>query len=134
MTNLNFLAGADWLNPPLRSWTDAEGLHVVTGDRTNFWQETHYGFRRDTGHFLGTHLSGDFTAYLSFWGEYQELYDQAGCMLRIDQDTWIKAGVEYSDGVLNVTTVVTRQGRSDWSVIPVPGLGGDQTIRLTRTG
>jgi regulation of enolase protein 1 (concanavalin A-like superfamily) len=107
---------------------------VETGDRTDFWQGTFYGFRRDDGHFLGAPVESDFTAHVTFSGEYRELYDQAGCMLRVDGGTWIKAGVEHSDGMANVSTVVTRSGRSDWSVIGVPGLEGPQSIRFTRIG
>jgi hypothetical protein len=130
-TELRFLDGAQWLNPPPRAWTDAEGLHVETGERTDLWEETFYGFRRDGGHVLGAPVEGDFTGQVTFSGDYRELYDQAGCMLRIDAANWIKAGVEHSDGIANVSTVVTRNGRSDWSVIGVPGLAGPQTVRLS---
>ena len=41
----------DWLNEP-PDWAEADGtLTVVTGDRTDFWRKTHYGFIRDDGHF-----------------------------------------------------------------------------------
>jgi hypothetical protein len=132
--DLSFLDGAQWLNPPPGVWTDADGLHVETGERTDFWQDTFYGFRRDSGHVLGAPVEGDFTGHVTFEGEYRELYDQAGCMLRIDAANWIKAGVEHSDGIPNISTVVTRNGRSDWSVIGVPGLAGAQTVRLSRIG
>jgi uncharacterized protein len=134
MPDLGFLDAATWLNPPPRTWSDRDGLHVVTGERTDFWQDTFYGFRRDDGHFLGSDVAGDFTGHVTFEGEYQELYDQAGCMLRLDWENWIKAGVEHSDGVANISTVVTRNGRSDWSVMPAPDLSGEQTVRFTRVG
>lgn len=44
-------------------------------------------------------------------------------MLRIDEQNYIKAGIEFVDGVYNLSTVVTHK-TSDWSVIalekPVP--------------
>ncbi len=50
-------------------------------------------------------------------------FDQAGLMLRIDNENYIKAGIEYVDGKYNVSAVVTHH-TSDWSVItldrPVP--------------
>lgn len=70
-------------------------------------------------------MDDNFTAHVAFEGEYQELYDQAGCMLRLDGENWIKAGVEHPDGVPYVSTVVTRNGRSDWSVMPAPNLAGE---------
>ena len=37
----------EWLNEP-PEWSEADGtLTVATGDRTDFWRKTHYGFIRD---------------------------------------------------------------------------------------
>ena len=49
-------------------------------------------------------------------GTYKDRFDQAGLMLRIDHENWIKAGIEFVDGHYNVSAVVTH-GKSDWSVI-----------------
>ena len=58
-----------WLNePPV--WRDENDiLLVTTGDRTDFWRETHYGFIRDDGHLRYRTVEGDFTAELSFAGD-----------------------------------------------------------------
>ena len=43
-------------------------------------------------------------------------YDQAGVVMIIDCDNWIKASCEWeSPGRLSLGCVVTRGGRSDWS-------------------
>lgn len=126
--------GASWLNPP-PEWRDGpEGLDVTTGDRTDFWQSTFYGFRRDDGHAFLKAAEAEFTATLEFAGAYETLYDQAGLMLRVDAENWIKAGIELSDGVTNFSVVVTRAGRSDWSVCAVPLVEGPQRIRMVRKG
>jgi regulation of enolase protein 1 (concanavalin A-like superfamily) len=84
-----------WLNEP-PFWRDEDGvLSVVTGDRTDFWRETHYGFIRDDGHFRYETVPGDFTAEIAFGGDYRALYDQAGLMLRADERNWLKAGIEF---------------------------------------
>ena len=55
-------------------------------------------------------------------------------LVRADATTWIKAGVEISDGVAQVGAVVTH-GVSDWSVAPVPGwTDSSVTIRVSRAG
>lgn len=68
-------------------------------------------------------------------GDYRELYDQAGMFLRIDETRWIKAGIEFTDGLMHFSVVVTN-GVSDWSVIPLPAAtpADPLTVRLTRHG
>ncbi len=124
-----------WLNEPEVHRGDAADLHITTGAKTDFWQETFYGFARDNGHAYLTPVEGDFTARVRFSGDYRELYDQAGLMLRIDARTWIKTGIEYTDGRMHFSVVVTN-GRSDWSIIPLPNAGRDDEIavQLTRHG
>lgn len=123
----------DWLNEPPR-WHEVDGtLKVTSGDHTDFWRETHYGFIRDTGHFAYRETSGDFSASLSFHGRYEELYDQAGLMLRVDEKTWIKAGIEYVGGQQMLSAVVTRDF-SDWSTMPLERPSDWVTIRATRQG
>lgn len=122
-----------WLNEPVTFSGDTLELRLTTDEKTDFWQETFYGFQRDNGHAYLTPVSGDFTASATVRGDYQELYDQAGLMLRIDQRNWIKTGIEYTDGLMHFSVVVTN-GTSDWSVIPLHGSGKDDevAVRLTR--
>ena len=128
------LSAARWhCAPPAWELTE-DMLTVTTGKETDFWQSTFYGFRRDDGHFLGLEVAGDFSAIVTFEADYEVLYDQAGLMMRSDSNTWLKAGIEYSDDVTNFSTFVTRAARSDWSVIGVPKMTGPQSILLTRLG
>ncbi len=128
------LAHASWhCEPPEWEWANG-ALALTTAEKSDFWQDTFYGFRRDDGHFLGVDVGGDFTASVTFDAAYEVLYDQAGMMMRSDAENWLKTGIEYSDDVTNFSVVVTREGRSDWSVIAVPKVSGPQTVRLTRKG
>jgi regulation of enolase protein 1 (concanavalin A-like superfamily) len=133
MIGLSALDGAAWLNPPPAWERTAEALTFETGDRTDFWRDTLYGFQRDSGHALLVPMEGDFTAHVGFDGDYHALYDQAGLMLRQDEAHWIKAGIELSDGVANLSVVVTREA-SDWSTLALGPAPGPQRLRLTRTG
>ena len=66
--------------------------------------------------------------------DYKGKFDQAGIFLYSDEENWIKAGVEFSDGFPQVGAVVTRN-LSDWSVAPVPEwMGNEVTIRVSRSG
>jgi len=122
-----------WLNEPPAWDVQNGGLRLRTGPETDFWRETFYGFVRDSGHARLRPVAGDFTASATVRGDYGTLYDQAGLMLRIDAANWIKAGIEYTDGLMHFSVVVTR-GVSDWSVIPLPDAEPSDAVnvRLTR--
>jgi regulation of enolase protein 1 (concanavalin A-like superfamily) len=133
MNDLSALKSATWHNPPPVWSLQKNTLTVETGPKTDFWRDTLYGFRRDDGHGFLTGVSGDFTALITFDGDYDTLYDQAGIMLRQNASHWLKAGIEVSDDVLNMSVVVTRNA-SDWSTLALPSASGPQRLRLTRIG
>ena len=124
-----------WLNPPAHWSGDAKALELRTDAKTDFWRETFYGFIRDSGHAFLRDVSGDFTASATVIGDYEALYDQAGLFLRLDENHWIKAGIEYTDGLMHFSVVATN-GVSDWSVIPLPAAKPEDevAVRLTRHG
>ena len=67
-------------------------------------------------------------------GDFSAEFDQAGVFLRVDDETWTKAGVEFADGALQLGAVVTHRF-SDWSVAPVPDWAGRPvTVRVSRSG
>lgn len=122
-----------WLNEPSQWSGDTRRLALRTEANTDFWRRTFYGFERDSGHAYLAPVKGDFTASAIVLGRYETLYDQAGLMLRVDETNWIKCGIEYTDGLMHFSVVVTR-GVSDWSVIPLHGVSPDDplSVRLTR--
>mgnify|MGYP001355467777 CR=1 FL=1 len=78
------------------------------------------GFTVDDAPFCYAIYGGEFEAKVKVTGDYKTRFDQAGLMLRIDAENYIKAGVEFVDGKFNLSTVVTH-GTSDWSIIPQDG-------------
>lgn len=110
------LTGWTWLNEP-RKWS-TDPLTVHADPNSDFWRLTGNGIVRDSGHLYGVTLTGDFTITATFSGAYAAQYDHAGVGLLIDDETWIKAGVELFDGKRRASTVVTR-GFSDWNLAEV---------------
>ncbi|UDL92568.1 DUF1349 domain-containing protein [Mesorhizobium sp. PAMC28654] len=124
-------AGLTWLNPPPHHAAVGNTHHVRTGKETDFWRETFYDFWRDNGHFLHQSVEGDFSAEVTVRGNYEVLYDQAGLMIRLSETHWIKAGIEYTDGLMYFSVVVTNDA-SDWSLATIPADPNGVRIRLTR--
>lgn len=124
------LSAGTWLNEPKVWRTDGDVVEVTTDHGTDFWRETHYGFTRDNGHFLALATAGDFTAQVRICASYQQLYDQAGIMVRLDAEHWVKAGIELSDGRAMLSSVLTA-GRSDWATAPYSGDARELWMRAT---
>lgn len=123
-----------WLNSPRQVRTEGADLLVTTVAGSDFWRTTSYGFVRDTGHALLTPFYGGTAVEVGFVADFDTVYDQAGVMIRIDPRTWLKAGVELTDGVPHLGAVATN-GQSDWSLSPVPDWAGrDVTVRVSRSG
>nr|XP_058962083.1 uncharacterized protein LOC131789028 [Pocillopora verrucosa] len=109
-----------WYNPPqqykLRCNGDT-GLKVFSKGQTDFWKRTYYNPQiiKDDGHLL--HLvvkQMNSVIETSFELKALNQFDQAGIMVRVDGDHWIKTGLEYVDGECSMSCVVTNRW-SDWS-------------------
>ena len=105
-----------WLNEPA-SWKGSGGkLFVRSRAKTDFWRKTFYGYITDNGHFFRLSASGDFLFQARVNGNYAARYDQAGLMVRLDAENWIKCGTEFFDGRRHASVVFTRDF-SDWSTM-----------------
>lgn len=122
-----------WIHEPPAWSEEGSMLTVTTGPKTDFWRKTHYGFVRDNGHMYAKYVSGNFVADVKVVGDFRDLYDHAGLMVRLDETTWLKCGVEYVKGVQYISAVVTRD-YSDWSVVPAPLGMNSLWIRVIRQG
>lgn len=122
-----------WLNEPVRWRLGPDGLAVVTDHATDFWRQTYCGFTRHSGHVFGQEAAGGFTATVRVQARYESLYDQAGLMVLVDDENWVKAGIELSDDEALLGSVLTL-GRSDWAVGTFGGDPSDFWIRVTVDG
>ena len=125
-----------WRGEPTRWTVDVNRgcLRVEPDAATDFWQRTHYGFRVDNGHFLFAEVAGDFvlTTHVRFEPVHQ--YDQAGLMVRLSADCWLKTSVEYEPGAMSrLGVVVTNHGYSDWSMQDIPSDRRAIWLRVRRT-
>jgi regulation of enolase protein 1 (concanavalin A-like superfamily) len=126
-------AAFHWLNTPKQWKATGNNLTLTVEPNTDYWRITHYGFIRDSGPFYYQEVAGDFEATVKITGQYKELFHQAGLMIRTDNKNWIKTGIEYVDGVQNVSAVVTHNV-SDWSVVPRHDSPKSMWLSLLRKG
>lgn len=105
-----------WYNEPAK-WAVSDGaLLMEVTPKSDYWRISHYGFTVDDAPFYYATYGGEFEAKVKITGDYQARFDQAGLMVRIDHENYIKAGIEYVGGKYNLSVVVTHT-TSDWSVI-----------------
>ncbi|MDY3268690.1 MAG: DUF1349 domain-containing protein [Phocaeicola sp.] len=109
----------NWFNEP-GEWkiTDEKTMTMFVTPQSDYWRISHYGFTVDDAPFYYGVYGGEFEAKVKVSGDYKTRYDQAGIMIRIDHENYIKAGIEFVDGKYNLSAVVTHK-TSDWSIIPL---------------
>jgi uncharacterized protein len=123
-----------WFNEPKRYFFN-RGLNLITAAKTDFWQSTHYGFRRDDGHCLLTTVAGDFSLTTQVDCSPTTQYDQCGLMVRLDPENWIKCSVEYeSPSLSRLGSVVTNWGYSDWATQDIGSTVTTMGYRISRHG
>lgn len=114
--NAQSLEKMQWFNEP-ENYSIRNGvLEMQVPAQTDFWRIAHYGFTVDDGPFLYAVYGGEFEAKIKVSGEYETRFDQAGMMIRLDHENYVKFGIEFVDGKFNISAVVTHH-TSDWSVI-----------------
>src|SRR5882724_6834867 len=112
----DLIARMAWMNEPASSNRSGDKLTVRSRAKTDFWRKTFYGYITDNGHFFHLPASGDFTFQARVNGQYAALYDQAGLMVRLNAENWMKCGTEFFDGKRHASVVFTRDF-SDWSTM-----------------
>lgn len=123
-----------WHHEPSNWHLKNEQLRIFPDANTDFWQKTHYGFQADNGHFLYAIVNGDFVMETNVQCNFKHQYDQAGLMVRVSDQCWIKSSVEFESEEPNrLGAVVTNHGFSDWSTQDVGDLS-DYKLRVIRKG
>ena len=98
----------NWFNEPEVWKIENKALIMSVTPQSDYWRISHYGFTVDDAPFYYATYGGEFEAKVKITGDYKVRFDQAGLMLRIDHENYIKAGIEYVDGKYNLSTVVTH--------------------------
>ncbi|WP_295731559.1 DUF1349 domain-containing protein [uncultured Muribaculum sp.] len=119
LSSAQTLEKMNWFNEPEQWNINAGELTMRVTPKSDYWRISHYGFTVDDAPFYYAEYGGEFEAKVKISGDYRTRFDQAGMMIRIDHENYIKTGIEFVDGKYNLSTVVTHR-TSDWSVIALP--------------
>lgn len=123
-----------WSHAPVAGRDDGDDLVVTAAEGSDAWRRTAYGFVHDSAHALLAPFAAGTAVEVEFTADFDAQFDQAGVFVRVDDERWAKAGVEFADGVLGAGAVVT-DGFSDWSVGAVPEWQGARLlVRVSRGG
>lgn len=128
----------EWLNgAPEKSTPAADGstLSVTPTLGRDFWARTFYGpapLIKADGSALVAHVPAatEVTLSIGFTLKASGQFDQAGAFVYVDDDTFVKAGIEFCDNVPRLSVVVTNNGFSDWSTQLLPFLA--LRLRVTK--
>lgn len=114
--NAQTLEKMNWFNEPSSWKISGDELTIDVTPQSDYWRISHYGFTVDDAPYYYAEYGGEFETKVKISGDYKVRFDQAGMMIRLDHENYIKTGIEFVDGKYNLSTVVTHT-TSDWSVI-----------------
>ena len=122
-----------WLNEP-PSWSaEGETITIHSAPHTDFWRVTAQNGIRDNAHFYYQSRSDNFQADVRVSCAFTGLWDQAGLMLRVNEQHWIKCSSEYFEDQAHACVVVTHEV-SDWSIVDLPPDLTELFLRIERKG
>ena len=81
-----------WTNEPADVTTGSDGLHVTAREGSDAWRLTSYGFIHSSEHALLTTMEPESALEVQFRLDFAEQFDQAGLFVKVDDESWIKAG------------------------------------------
>lgn len=135
-----------WSNKPnVEAIVGQDAVKLQTENGTDAWSNTYYGFpdpQPHNMHFLYSEVSGQAVLEATVKVYPTPLtgrYDQAGVMVRVSRDCWLKASVEYiPDAPSHLGSVTTNAGWSDWATqdiaplsVPSPTGGPEGVVPCT---
>lgn len=124
----------EWFRLPEEYRIDEDRIYITSHPFTDLWQKTYYHFVNDNAPLFLTETERDFFTFqvkTHFKGKRR--FDQCGIILWVDSENWIKASAEYQDeNTLQLGSVVTQSGYSDWASFDIPASIDTLWYRLSR--
>jgi len=112
---------------------DVRGLRFRPRTKLDMWKNTYYEpvIDKFDAERFGLEISGDkhaFSMRTSLELHAVSQFDQAGLCVCANENTWLKAGIEFLDSHPTISCVVTNNGFSDWSTQPLSNVSSPHGV------
>jgi regulation of enolase protein 1 (concanavalin A-like superfamily) len=125
--------GMNWINEP-EEWSQHRTTVVMrVPPKTDFWRMTSNDVVQDDAPFYFLEVEGDFEVRVKVRANYDNPGDQAGVMVREDEENWMKCGIQMVGDVPHMCSTNTH-GWSDWSLHPLPHLPEYMWVHAKKIG
>mmetsp|Transcript_19323 Transcript_19323/g.54747 ORF Transcript_19323/g.54747 Transcript_19323/m.54747 type:complete len:240 (-) Transcript_19323:134-853(-) len=125
--------GMHWLNEP-EEWSQHRTTVMMRAPgHANFWRKTMTNKVEDSASFYFLEVEGDFEVRVKVKANYDSPDDQAGIMVREDEENWVKCGIQMIGDVPHMCTTVTHDW-SDMSMHPLPTLPEYMWVHAKKIG
>jgi regulation of enolase protein 1 (concanavalin A-like superfamily) len=125
--------GMHWHNEP-EEWSQHRTTVVMrVPPKTDFWRKTGTDTVVDNAPFYGLEVEGDFEVRVKVKANYENPGDQAGVMVREDDENWTKLGIHMIGDVPHMCATVTHD-YSDMSMHPLPHLPDYMWVHAKKIG
>ena len=124
----------EWTRKPAVCAVTEDRVEIITEPGTDLWQRTYYHFRNDNAPVLQMKTCEKFFSFVvKTTFESSVRFDQSGIVMYLDSDNWLKASIEYEDGVIQrLGSVVTNNGYSDWASVDIDASVKHAYFRFSR--
>ena len=129
------MADFKWTREPEHYLIGPDRVEITTMPHTDLWQRTYYHFRNDNAPVFQMETAEKIFSFVVrvVFTESHTRFDQAGIVMYLDSENWLKAAVEYeNDQFQHLGSVVTNHGYSDWATTAVPTDVKEMWYRLSR--
>lgn len=124
-----------WTRKPTVCEVEEDRITITTEPHTDLWQRTYYHFRNDNASLFQMKSEEKYFSFIvktDFSGAHQR-FDQCGIVLYLDSENWLKASVEFENGIYqHLGSVVTNHGYSDWATTEISAEEKTMWYRLSR--
>jgi uncharacterized protein len=125
--------GMHWHNEPTEWSQHRTTVMMRTPAGTDCWRKTGTDTIIDNAPFYYLEVEGDFEVRVKVRANYENPGDQAGIMVRENEEHWTKLGIQMVGDVPHMCATITHDW-SDWSMHPLPHLPEYMWIHAKKIG